>query len=430
MLVKNQKVEMKWNNLTKRYYINKGYVYTYNSDVFVINAEDIQHTSSIKINVKCDYCGVENYISAVDYYKNTKNDSLKYSCKKCSGIKRNEYRDKSKYFNIFLNKCKECDCIPISTIDDYINAYSKLKFICPKHGLQEISYVSIYSGGWCDLCGFDSASKKLSLNTDEVIKRVESKNGNKLLNPEDYINHKASNLKILCGSCGNEFTTSLSSIENSDGACLKCANKKTGERSRLSPKEVKYRIDSVNGNILLNPEEYKDNHTPNLRIKCGECGDVFYTSLANYEYFQKIRCDKCSQKISIPERKTMEFLEKNNIFYKYNYTFNDCKDKRLLLFDFYLEKYNLIIEIDGEHHYHPKWGEEQFKMIKYHDGIKNKYCEDNEIKLLRIPFWNFENLEEIISEELKIENPKFSKILKMKYIPRYKYNKTNEYKIA
>ena len=47
MLVKNQKVEMKWNNLTKRYYINKGYVYTYNSDVFVINAEDIQHTSSV-----------------------------------------------------------------------------------------------------------------------------------------------------------------------------------------------------------------------------------------------------------------------------------------------------------------------------------------------------------------------------------------------
>lgn len=29
MLIENQKVEMKWNNLTKRYYVNKGYIYTH-----------------------------------------------------------------------------------------------------------------------------------------------------------------------------------------------------------------------------------------------------------------------------------------------------------------------------------------------------------------------------------------------------------------
>lgn len=403
MLIENQKVEMKWNNLTKRYYVNKGYIYTHNGDIFVIDAEDIQHTSSVKINVKCDYCGVENYISAIDYYKNTKNDSLKYSCKKCSVMKRNEYRDKNKYFNIFLNKCKEHDCIPISTIDDYINAYSKLKFICPKHGLQEISYISIYSGSWCNLCGFDSASKKSSLTTDEVIKRVESKNGNKLLNPECYINHKTPNLKILCGSCENEFTTSLSSIENSDGACLKCANKKTGESSRLSQKEVKHRIDSVNGNLLLNPEEYKDNHTPNLRIKCGDCGETYVTTLANYEYNQKIRCDKCSNRTSVAERKVMEIFDKFNIKYDYNYNFDDCRGKyKPLPFDFYLKDMETIIETDGQHHYRPIWGIEHFTRTKEYDKIKNEYCLKNNIRLIRIPFWNFDNIEQILIKELDL----------------------------
>lgn len=403
MLVENQMVEMKWHNSTKKYYVDKGYNYTHDGDTFIIKAEDIQHTSAVKINVKCDYCGRKKYISAINYYKNTKDDTLKYSCKRCSGIKRNELRDKSKYFNLFLDKCKEHDCTPISTIDDYVNAYSKLKFVCPKHGLQEITYVSIYSGCWCNLCGFDLSSEKISLSIDEVIKRVESKNGNKLLNPEEYINIKAENLRIICGSCGNEFTTSLSSINNSDGACLKCAHKKTRESLILSSEEVKRRIDSVNGNILLNPEDYKGNSISNLKIKCGECGEAYITTLANYEYNQKIRCDKCSQRISVPERKVMEIFHKFNISYEYNHRFDDCRGKyRPLPFDFYLEAIKTIVETDGQHHYRPIWGVEHFTRTKEYDKIKNQYCLKNNIHLIRIPYWDFDNIEQILIKELNL----------------------------
>lgn len=370
MLVKNQKVEMKWNNRNKKSYLEKGYNFTKNGDVFYVDISDLTKGSHAKVDAICDFCNEKYNIEYRDYIKNIERNNNKFHCYRCANM---EYKKK-----------------------------------------------------------YDSnrGTTKNTLSYEEVESIVNSKNNNILLNSDDYINMSTKNLKIICGCCGEEFVTSLASIKSGDGLCKKCGIKKYSNSQKLSIAEVERRINSVNGNVLLNPNDYIKYSECNLKIKCGECGDIFYTSLANYEYFQKIRCDKCSQKISIPERKTMEFLEKNNIFYKYNYTFNGCKDKRLLPFDFFLEKYNLIIEIDGEHHYHPKWGEEQFKMIKYHDGIKNKYCEDNEIKLLRIPFWNFENLEEIISEELKIENPKFSKILKMKYIPRYKYNKTNEYKIA
>lgn len=61
----------------------------------------------------------------------------------------------------------------------------------------------------------------------------------------------------------------------------------------------------------------------------------------------------------------------------------------MLPFDFYIPKYNLIIEYDGFHHFYPVngWGgEEKFKLTQENDAIKNKYCKENDITLLRIPY--------------------------------------------
>ena len=41
-----------------------------------------------------------------------------------------------------------------------------------------------------------------------------------------------------------------------------------------------------------------------------------------------------------------------------------------------------------------------FKKTKLHDRIKNDYCFDNNIPLLRIPYWDFENIEEILFDKL------------------------------
>lgn len=83
-------------------------------------------------------------------------------------------------------------------------------------------------------------------------------------------------------------------------------------------------------------------------------------------------------------------------------------DGRHLRFDFYLPNYNLLIEYDGEQHFRPvafngdkELAVERFKMGQERDAIKNKYCEDNQINLLRIPYWESENIETIISNHLQ-----------------------------
>ena len=68
-----------------------------------------------------------------------------------------------------------------------------------------------------------------------------------------------------------------------------------------------------------------------------------------------------------------------------------------LQFDFYLPKYNLLIEYDGIQHFQPVeyyGGESGYKMNKLRDEIKNDYCMKNEINFLRIPY-TYNTVEEI-----------------------------------
>jgi hypothetical protein len=74
-------------------------------------------------------------------------------------------------------------------------------------------------------------------------------------------------------------------------------------------------------------------------------------------------------------------------------TFENCTNQRegkfcrKLRFDFYLPKHNALIEYDGEQHFvkRGKFGE-GFETLKQNETIKNKFCEDNNIKLIRIHY--------------------------------------------
>ena len=82
--------------------------------------------------------------------------------------------------------------------------------------------------------------------------------------------------------------------------------------------------------------------------------------------------------------------------------FKECRKERSLPFDIYLKrKEPIIIEYDGIQHYKPKWGEEQLELTKMNDKIKNDFCNKNNFKLIRIPYFLFEHIEEILRFHLK-----------------------------
>lgn len=113
---------------------------------------------------------------------------------------------------------------------------------------------------------------------------------------------------------------------------------------------------------------------------------------------------------SLGEFNIKRILNVNKIKYKEQYTFSDLKDKKLLRFDFaILDKNNKvirIIEFDGKQHYEESnFFTQTLKEQKERDYIKNQYCKDNNIPLVRIPYWERDSitLEMLLGKEYEIE---------------------------
>lgn len=106
-----------------------------------------------------------------------------------------------------------------------------------------------------------------------------------------------------------------------------------------------------------------------------------------YELLPFVNNEKAKSK---GEALAAEFFTIYKINFVQQKTFKGCKHKRYLPFDFYLEKYNLLIEIQGLQHFEfiPFFHEtiENFKLQRKRDKIKRIFAEENEIELLTIRY--------------------------------------------
>ena len=132
-----------------------------------------------------------------------------------------------------------------------------------------------------------------------------------------------------------------------------------------------------------------------LDFQC-ECGKFFQSTWKDFSGQNKTRCTECANNKSIYALQFEKWTNENNIKYKREYRISDCKYKSVLPFDYsiMIKDKLFLCEIDGQHHYKPImcWaGEDGYKEQIIKDNIKNQYCKDNNIPLLRIPYWEFDN---------------------------------------
>ena len=109
-------------------------------------------------------------------------------------------------------------------------------------------------------------------------------------------------------------------------------------------------------------------------------------------------CPRC--KNSKGENKIYNYLNDKKIVFETQKSFVGCRNINPLFFDFYLPKYNMCIEYDGIQHFKSIerfGGVSEFDNCRIRDNIKNNYCKDNNIKLLRIKY------DEHIIEKLKMK---------------------------
>jgi very-short-patch-repair endonuclease len=274
------------------------------------------------------------------------------------------------------------------TRTDYINNNTKVEVICSTHGIFEIrpnDHLNKKVG--CNKCNNASLSKSRNIS-----KRIVNKFNEVHQNKYDYsfMKYDGTDVKItiICPEHGSFLQTPHHHLSGS--GCQKCGNvyKKTTKEFIEESKKIhgdKYEYSMV---------EYRNN-SKKLKVVCPIHG--VFEIRPNDHLNKKSGCPIC--KSSKGELTIKEFLDNNRIKYVREKKFKNCKYKKILPFDFYLPTKNICIEFDGEQHFNPIscfGGVDSFEKTKIRDKIKNDFCDNSNIKLIRVTKENLHELDKLL----------------------------------
>ena len=180
--------------------------------------------------------------------------------------------------------------------------------------------------------------------------------------------------------------------------CRKCGRMVVGEKFR------KNKEDFVNQSNLTHDNKYDYSQSVYIKnrrkvvIICPIHGKFLQEPIFHSKGYG---CPHC--KSSKAERKIASFLKQQNIEYISQKTFDDCRSKRPLKFDFYVPSKNLLIEYDGKQHFEANvfvgkhfLTSKDLKVIQRRDEIKNEYAKRKGIRLIRIGYTQFDDIEKIL----------------------------------
>ena len=251
------------------------------------------------------------------------------------------------------------------------------------------------------------------------------------LNLPEFFN-LGTELTIRCKEHNHIFTTKKSyHTSNTYGGCSHCIKQHkqtTNKEEELVIEEFKM----VHGDRYNYDKVVYVNSNNKVIITCEKHGDFKQIPSS---HLRGSGCPSC--KHSTGEKMIQNFLKKMNIKYTTQKNFYGCMNEdtnRLLPFDLYVPEFHTCIEFDGYQHFIPveRWGgEDNLKEIQRRDNIKNQYCKDNDINLIRIPYTMskldiVELLNKSFDKNLVIEVNKRFKWVDVNIIERIKDYKTRE----
>ena len=239
--------------------------------------------------------------------------------------------------------------------------------LCKKYFIKQGSYLTKKTAkNECD-CRYDLVGQKIGRWTVQYLLEERTKKRGKIYH-------------CKC-ECGNEKDVPAETLRRGESQSCGCLNRElAAERCR------KTRIDLTGqrfGKLVALFPIYSENGGHTLwHCKC-DCGNECDIDMGNLRQGFSQSCG-CTH--SKNEENIIKLLTKNNIPFKYQKRFDDLKIKE---FDFYINN-NYIIEFDGQQHFFFTgygWDiKDYYERTHKSDLIKNKYCFDNKIPLIRIPY--------------------------------------------
>lgn len=364
------------------------------------------------LQVKHKYCG-SVYEVKVNGFINERN-----RCSKCCG----SYENSFAYYieqelNEPLDKYWDFEKNTVNSYYIWKNYNGKVWIKCQDkeyHDSYEISCNHFVSGKRCSYC----SSKKIhpsdsfaqycidNIDKDFLTKYWSNKN---TVDPWDVAVN--SNKKVLIECQEHDYHN------NKGGYEVTCFNFINGKRcsycnrnsGKIHPfdsfgyhnfdKVMSWHPDNDISPFRVAPSSHKK-----YKFICPECGYEWSSVLSTIS--KGTWCPQCSS--SKGEKEITKWLRMNGINFIPQKTFDGLigLGGGNLSYDFYLPKYNLLIEYQGRQHERCIMGlhvtKKDFEKQKEHDRRKREYAYKNRYNLLEIWYWDFDNIEEILKKELNI----------------------------
>ena len=286
----------------------------------------------------------------------------------------------------------------------YNGSDKKIAIFCHKH--QIIFYQKAdnhLAGHGCNLCSAEKTyfnkgnpGGRKPQTREEFIKKAQ-------LIYEDHYNYDLvdyvhCNIKVLirCNIHNITFYQTPTNHLKCYG-CVKCWRFQQGLSARSTTEEFIKKAKKTHGENLYDYSLIDYIHSDEkVKIICKKHG-IFLQKPAIH--LSNKGCPKCVE--SRGERKVRVYLENNNINYIQEY--NIPLTRKYL--DFFLLDYNIAIEYHGSQHYIPYSFQNKeidsalknYKRVNISDDFKKQWCEDNNVLLLRIHYWEYAQIHKILT---------------------------------
>ena len=276
-----------------------------------------------------------------------------------------------------------------TVLSDYHDMHSKVKIRCNKCGWNgEMLAGNLLRHNCGSKCPnhehrqFDSSSFQ---------KAIDKKQDGQYALLSEYTGFKTK-VKVRCNICKKEFYVWPKELLRQRMG-KNCKHQYSNHRSKLNFEQASKRLDKISdGEIKL---VNFSNMASLATFEHRKCGNV-WKATANEVFNSSTGCPACSS--SKGEKKVVEYLKENKILFKPQFTFPNCKDKRMLPFDFAVfnrdGSLNSLIEYQGCQHfmdlsqYKKKkkglFSKKAILSVQKHDAMKLSFCQKHGIKLIYI----------------------------------------------
>lgn len=233
----------------------------------------------------------------------------------------------------------------------------------------------------------------------EVIERVPNQGDNRVY------------YKCKCLRCNKTIKNVMYKHLKSGAStcCPECGRIKSGESTAINEQGKTYGFLYVERRATEEEKPRHDRTGAYWNCTCTKCGRK--NVIVFGDYLRKGDTKSCGCLTSLNESKIAQMLDTLNIKYIQQQRFEDLtstgRSCDQLMFDFGIYNNNTLIyliEFDGIQHFDKthEWKEYGFETTHNNDLIKNKYCFNNNIPLIRIPYDAEYDL-----NDLKLETTRF-----------------------